>query len=103
MRTGGVTFFLPNIQRAGTFVLNQDPAITGGLFAVSYGQYYHRRPGPALDYYTGPNALGELVITRFDTVQNIVSGTFTMSPREASTGEPVQITQGRFDLKFDHR
>ncbi|MGI4742632.1 MAG: hypothetical protein ACRYG7_46330 [Janthinobacterium lividum] len=98
----GVEFYLPDIRRAGTFVLNQDPAITGGRF-VAYGHYVHSRPAPDLDCYTGPNALGELVITRFDTVQNVVSGTFTMAPQDAATGTTVLIDQGRFDLHFEHR
>ncbi|OGX91803.1 hypothetical protein BEN49_04250 [Hymenobacter coccineus] len=99
----GIEFYLPDIRHAGTFVLNQDPAITGGRFAAGYGHYVHSRPAPNLDCYTSPNAPGELIITRFDTVQNIVSGTFTMAPQDDATGTPVQITQGRFDLKFDHR
>ena len=95
------SFFLPDIRQAGTFVLNQLPAITSGLNSTGYGQFYQQRPTPSVDYYTGPDAPGQLFITRFDTVQNIVSGTFEMSPREAGTGATVAITQGRFDLRFD--
>lgn len=97
----GAGFFLPDIRQPGTFVLNQDPAITGGLFAAAYGQYYHSRPAPDLNCYTGPDAPGQLIITRFDTVQNIVSGIFELSPRDNATGVPVEVTQGRFDLHFD--
>lgn len=97
----GTDFFLPDIRQPGTFVLNQVPAITIGLNNTGYGQYAHLRPGPRLNYYTGPDAPGQLIITRFDTINNIVSGTFEMTPRDASTGEVIQITQGRFDLHFD--
>lgn len=97
----GIGFFLPDIKQAGTFVLNQVPAITSGLNNAAYGDYHHLRPGPRLSYYTGPSAPGQLIITRFDTVANIVSGTFEMTPREAGTGATVAITQGRFDLRFD--
>lgn len=99
----GADFFLPDIKQAGTFRLAQDPAITGGLFAAGYGQFYQQRPSPSVDYYTGPDAPGQLIITRFDTIHDIVSGTFEMSPRETTTGAPAVITQGRFDLHFDHR
>ena len=97
----GVSFFLPHIRRASTFALNQVPAITNGLNNAAYGQYHQQRPTPSTSYYTGPDAPGQLIITRFDTVANIVSGTFEMNPREAGTGATVAITQGRFDLRFD--
>lgn len=98
----GIGFFLPDIRQAGTFVLNQTPAITSGLNNASYGTYSHVRPGPAVSYYTGPDAPGQLIITRFDTVNNIVSGTFEMAPREENGVSTITITQGRFDLQFDH-
>ena len=98
----GAGFFIPDIRQLGTFELAQEPAITGGLFKAAYGEYDHLRPGPdRLSYYTSPNARGTLIITRFDTINDIVSGTFEMSPEEATTGEIIQITQGRFDLHFD--
>ena len=100
----GAGFFIPDIRQPGTFELAQEPAITGGLFKAAYGQYYHLSPGPdRLSYYTSPEARGTLIITRFDTVNNIVAGTFEMSPEEATTGETIQVTHGRFDLHFDHR
>ncbi|WP_035557857.1 hypothetical protein [Hymenobacter sp. IS2118] len=96
-----IGFFLPDIRQAGTFVLNQVPAITSGLNNTGYGQFNRQRPNPRFDYYTGPDAPGRLIITRFDTVNNIVSGTFEMSPREVSTNAGITITQGRFDLRFE--
>jgi hypothetical protein len=42
-----------------------------------------------------------LIITRFDTVQNIVSGTFQMIPHLDGGGSTVELTQGRFDVHFD--
>ena len=97
----GVSFFLPNIRQAGTFMVNQTPAITSGLNNAGYGHYYQQRPSPSISYYTGPDAPGQLIITRFDTVNNIVSGTFEMTPREENGGATIAITQGRFDLRFD--
>lgn len=97
----GAGFFLPDIRQAGTFVLNQIPATTSGLNNTAYGQFYQQRPSPTVDYYTGPDAPGRLIITRFDTVNNIVAGTFEMTPRETSTNATITISEGRFDLKFD--
>lgn len=97
----GVGFFLPDIRQAGTFVFNQVPAITTGRNNVGYGEYASLRPSPGISYFTGPDAPGELRITRFDTVSNIVSGTFQMTPREEGGSATVAITQGRFDLRFE--
>ena len=97
----GLGFFVPHIRQAGTFALNQVPAITNGGNNVSYGEYGSQRPSPGIVYYTGPDARGELRITRFDTVQNIVSGTFELTPREEGGSATVAITQGRFDARFD--
>ena len=97
----GAGFFIPDIRQPGTFNLAQIPAITIGLNNTPYGQYYHYRPAPDLNYYTSPDAPGTLIITRFDTINDIVSGTFEMSPEEATTGETIQITHGRFDVHFD--
>jgi len=96
----GVSFFLPDIRRTGTFALDRVPAITSGRNDAGYGQYYSLRPGPRNGYYTGPDAPGQLVITRFDTVQNIVSGTFEMTPRQDGGATTVRVTHGRFDLRF---
>lgn len=97
----GIGFFLPNIQQPGTFMLSQVPAITSGLNTTAYGHFYQQRPSPYVSYYTGPDAPGQLIITRFDTVQNVVSGTFQMTPRLDGGGSTVEITQGRFDVHFD--
>ena len=97
----GVSFFVPDIRQAGIFTLNQLPAITSGLRNAGYGHCYYTQPGPAVSYYTGPDAPGQLIITRFDTTNNIVSGTFEMTPRQDGGGPTVEVTHGRFDLHFD--
>ncbi|WP_035557859.1 hypothetical protein [Hymenobacter sp. IS2118] len=97
----GVGFYLPDIRQPGTFLLNLAPTYLTPQFNPGYGQYYRSRPDPDRDAYTGPDAPGRLIITRFDTVNNIVSGTFEMSPREVSTNAGITITQGRFDLRFE--
>lgn len=98
----GVTFFVSDIRQAGTFTLNKDPAIITGRKNTAYGQCYYEQPYPTRNnYYTGPDAPGQLIITRFDTINNIVSGTFEMTPREDGGGATVEVTHGRFDLHFD--
>jgi hypothetical protein len=97
----GAGFFLPDIRQPGAFPLNQVPAITNGRNNVGFGEYGSQRPSPGTSFYTGPDAPGELVITRFDTVHNVVSGTFEMTPREEGGTATVAVTAGRFDLHFD--
>lgn len=97
----GVSFYLPDIRQPGTFPLNQAPPPLTPQFSPAYGQYSRSRPDPDRNAYTGPDAPGQLIITRFDTVKNIVSGTFEMTPQEAGSSGTYAVTHGRFDLHFD--
>ena len=42
---------------------------------------------------------GELVITRFDSTEKIISGTFNFVAKNEFDNEVVNVTNGRFDLK----
>ena len=46
------------------------------------------------------NDLGELKITRFDQMSSIISGTFYFTGTKVSTGEKINITEGRFDIRY---
>jgi hypothetical protein len=50
--------------------------------------------------YTNSNFNGEINITKFDTQNQIVSGTFWMNLQHPITGDTVKITEGRFDTRF---
>jgi hypothetical protein len=97
----GIGLFIPDIHKAGTFPLQEEPNITLGLRNTAYGLFYQRVNTPAVSYYTNPQAPGHVVITRFDTLQNIVSGTFEMTPQLDGGTTTIAITQGRFDLHFN--
>lgn len=99
----GVGLFLPDIRRAGTYALDRTGASINDVSNAAYGEYYRVRPLPDLNGFTGPDAPGQLVITRFDTVQHVVAGTFAMSLRPAGNGTPLVITHGRFDVHFTRR
>jgi hypothetical protein len=43
---------------------------------------------------------GTLTITKFDPVNFIISGTFSFEAKELTTGEIIQITNGRFDMNY---
>ncbi len=52
-----------------------------------------------LEYNSTDNS-GELKITRFDQTNRILSGTFFFTGTNASTGEKVEVTDGRFDIRY---
>ncbi len=66
-----------------------DPA-----FAVYYSndfkQYFQTSPNP-----------GKVTITKLDTVNRILSGTFEFTGMETVNKQKVQITEGRFDLRYE--
>ncbi len=43
---------------------------------------------------------GSLHVTRFDQANRILSGTFYFTGTDASTGEKVEVTDGRFDIRY---
>jgi hypothetical protein len=56
--------------------------------------------GPAGAFFTGPPHIGTLVLTRADTAAQIMSGTFAFKAKNPKTGEVVEITDGRFDVRW---
>jgi len=64
---------------------------------ISKGSY---RNGKDM-YYTDSIYLGNLTINRLDSVNSILSGTFSFDAKNASTGEVIHVTEGRFDNKYN--
>jgi|SRR5690606_18178322 len=52
------------------------------------------------DYRKLDNDVGEVTIKKFDPVNRILSGTFFFTGTHESTGEKVEVTEGRFDVRF---
>ncbi|WBA41830.1 hypothetical protein [Hymenobacter canadensis] len=92
--------FIPDIQRAGTYHLNQTANIILGERNPAYGGLMMFKPVPDRIFLTGSDAIGTVTVTRFDTVAHIVSGTFDMTVKEEVGPETHRLTQGRFDLRF---
>jgi hypothetical protein len=61
--------------------------------------YKYISPSETAVYITDTEYTGEVNITRADTLNKIVSGTFFFKARRPATGEVVEITNGRFDVK----
>jgi hypothetical protein len=60
----------------------------------------YQRPGAT--YFTGPKHMGKLVLTRADwnTGRLILSGTLEFEAQDPKTGEVVEVTDGRFDVRM---
>lgn len=92
MSFGGV-----QISRPGTYVFT-----TSSIFPtpVLYSCYYYddSKSSPCDDFSTHPGTTtdGQLVITRLDLKQGIVSGTFHFTLAQPGC-DTVKITKGRFD------
>lgn len=46
--------------------------------------------------------VGTITFSRWDLVNRIASGTFSMTLKDVASGEKVSITQGRFDVKLSN-
>ena len=96
-----LSFVFHDVRHAGTFELNQaiDPVVISGP-RPPYALYSVYEPGPDRAFYTGAAARGQIILTRFDTVARVVSGTFQAKLKEDRGPDSLSITQGRFDVKF---
>lgn len=79
----------------GTRILTS-PTIKG----EASGRYLYIDPNFQLhDYRTSTPYQGELIIKKFDEINQIASGTFWFNAVNA-TGDTVHVTDGRFDMQF---
>ena len=69
--------------------------LTEVISGNAFGEYYIDNP----PYYTNNTLTGELNITRFDSIKQIVSGSFYFNVLD-NTGDTVKITNGRFDMPY---
>ena len=52
------------------------------------------------EFFTNDNFKGELIITKFDQVNQIISGTFWFDAVN-NKGEKVEVRDGRFDMTYN--
>ena len=53
-----------------------------------------------IEYTKLDNEDGELKIVKFDRQNRIISGTFFFTGTNTTTGEKINITEGRFDVRY---
>jgi hypothetical protein len=82
------------ILAIGTFSLTKYGA-KGYLGGVGFSKIMQL----SVEYYTNEIQSGQLVIKHFDTINQIVSGTFWFDAKNTN-GQIVQVREGRFDMPF---
>lgn len=95
-----INLHVPDIRTAGTVLFNQpaDPRLTTSNPA--YATFTYGKPSPDQVLITGPTATGKLVVTRLDTIARVVAGTYEFRAQALSGTGSVNVTEGRFDLKY---
>jgi len=82
------------IQEGSKFILKNK-----NVQGEAYGLYSISEFQGLTNYITNTIDTGEVVITKFDSINRIVSGTFWFDAAN-STGQIKQVRSGRFDMKF---
>ena len=84
---------IENFEINKTYVLSEDSTIGGANYAIFIN-------AEGIGYLSNSTYYGRIKITRLDIQNQIVSGTFEFQAVNAN-GNIVNITDGRFDKKFD--
>jgi hypothetical protein len=101
-RVRNLNLIIANIKRTGTYRLNDvvSPAVVPGPQSFAVYELPYNASAYKPYYFTGPTSPGEVIITRFDTVARVVSGTFEARLHEYNGSDSVRVTKGRFDCSF---
>lgn len=91
---------LMNVTTPGNYELNVNTDIYPSQ-SGSYAYYVKRRIYPLNEWITGSQHTGSVMITKFDTANKIISGTFAFrAGSKDSTGSAIDVTEGRFDVTY---
>ena len=83
----------------GTYPLNT--TVSYPTYAASYGYYVHRKFTPDNEWITSAQYNGSINITKIDTINDFISGTFGFQVINMyNTPQPLNVTEGRFDVKL---
>ena len=92
--------YIKDVTAPGNYPLN---ATTGyPTRNVSYGYYVHRKVTPDNEWITSAEQTGMVTVTKIDTINYIISGTFQFQALNLyNTPQPISVTEGRFDVKME--
>jgi hypothetical protein len=95
----GFKIFIKDVTTTGTYHFNADVYPN---FSGNYAYYVKRRIQPINEWVTNASYTGTVTITKLDSINHIVSGTFQFNMINLqSTPEPLNVTEGRFDIRID--
>jgi hypothetical protein len=90
--------FIKGATTIGTYQLNTTTNYP--TTAVSYGYYVKRNITPQNEWITSAAYSGSVTITKIDSVNHFVSGTFQFNAINLyNAPQPMSVTEGRFDVK----
>jgi hypothetical protein len=90
--------YVQNITAPGVYQLNTTLGAPNPF--ASYAYYVHRKITPDNEWMTSAEYTGTVNITRIDTVNLIISGTFEFRAINLyNAPQPMTVTDGRFDVK----
>lgn len=81
------------LQQGSSYVISNELS-SSSVFA------FYTLPNNQYGYITTTNQIGQLTITKLDTINHIISGTFYFDAVKLDNGEIVKITEGRFDVHY---
>lgn len=89
--------FIKGVNAPGTYILDKPRSgITN-----SYAYYVKRTMTPENEWVTNDQYTGTVNITKIDTVNKFVSGTFQFTAINLyNAPQPLSVTEGRFDVKY---
>lgn len=91
--------YIKNMSTTGTYQLNANTNIYPNQ-SGSYAYYLKREINPLNEWITSSKYTGTVTITKRDTINHIVSGTFEFTAGSIdSSASPITVTDGRFDVK----
>jgi hypothetical protein len=92
--------YLYNVTTPGTYLFNTTTAIYPNQHA-NYAYYVERKITPVNEWMTNTTYTGSVNITKADTVNRILAGTFSFNAINSyGTPKPLSVTEGRFDIKI---
>jgi hypothetical protein len=96
-----ITLFIKAATAPGTYLFNLP---SGGFPSTinSYAYFVKRNITPENEWITSAEYTGSVTITKIDTINRFVSGTFQFNAINMYNAPlPMSVTEGRFDVEYD--
>ena len=91
--------FIKDATHTGSYTLNTGAGYPT-TFTSNYAYYVHRRINPDNEWITASPYTGSVTITKIDSINHFVSGTFQFQAINIyNSPQPINVTEGRFDVR----